>query len=366
MKSVRLLPLLGWAALICACSGGTSHPGPDSGSPGDSGSRGNDGGTTPDGGNPGDGGSSGTILPFPPGSILYQDVTNAALDSNSAPTIAHLGSWGTPAMKIDFSFAVQLADNTVATRAFQNGAVYQTPDCDTAPTPIPSGGWMEGASNYQCQAGAYHDCHLTVYQGTRLFEIFQADITGGLATGGIFYAGCETVWDLNKDYWKSGTPFSRGDFCAGADASGMPIAPLLAMGSDFEAGAINHALRLRLPDASINMTSFVHPATHIGSNPSGDAMMPMLGARFRLRPDYPVASLPSSGAQLVARALQKYGMFLADDRPTPLTFDQSASQYIGADDLAGLQVSDFSIVASPDAPVTVTGASSCQRTPVTQ
>jgi serine/threonine-protein kinase len=269
-------------------------------------------------------------------------------------------------MKIDFSFAVLVADDSVATRAFQNGATYQTPDCDTAPAPIPPGGLMEGAGNYQCQAGAYADCHLTVYQGTRLFEIFQADITGGQATGGTFYAGCEAVWDLNNDYWKSGTPYSRGDFCAGADAAGMPIAPLLAMGSDFEAGAINHALRFRLPDASINMTSYVHPATHIGSNPAGDAMMPMLGARFRLRPDFPVASLPSSGAQLVAQALQKYGMFLADDRTTPLTFDQSASQYIGADDLASLQVSDFAIVASPDAPVTVTGGSSCQRTPVTQ
>jgi hypothetical protein len=59
-------------------------------------------------------------------------------------------------------------------------------------------------------------------------------------------------------------------------------------------------------------------------------------------------------------------MFLADDRVTPLTFDQSASQYIGPDDLASMLVSDFAIVASPDAPVTPTGGSSCQRTPVTQ
>ncbi|HEX4620285.1 MAG TPA: hypothetical protein VH208_01850, partial [Myxococcaceae bacterium] len=278
---------------------------------------------------------------------------------------AHLGSWGTPAMKIDFSFAVQVADNTVATRPFQNGATYLNPDCDTAPAPLPTGGWMEGASTYLCQAGAYHDCHLTVYQGTRLFEIFQADVTSGTATGGTFYAGCEAVWDLTKDYWQSGSPYSRGDFCTWADAAGMPISPLLAMGSDFEAGSINHALRLRLPDASINLASYVHPATHIGSGPSGDALMPMLGARFRLRPDFPVATL-SSGGQLVARALQKYGMFLADDRVTPLTFDQSASQYIVADDLASMMVSDFAIVASPDAPVTPTGGSSCQRTPVTQ
>ncbi|HEX4621451.1 MAG TPA: hypothetical protein VH208_07775, partial [Myxococcaceae bacterium] len=65
MKSSRLIPLLGVAALL-ACSGSTP-PGPDAGS-GDSGTRGNDAGRNPDGGNLGDAGG-GTVVPFPATSI---------------------------------------------------------------------------------------------------------------------------------------------------------------------------------------------------------------------------------------------------------------------------------------------------------
>ena len=46
---------------------------------------------------------------------------------------------------------------------------------------------------------------------------------------------------------------------------------------------------------------------------------PSYGVHLRLRADYPVDSLPSEGAKVVARAMQKYGMYHADGGNIALT-----------------------------------------------
>jgi serine/threonine-protein kinase len=201
-----------------------------------------------------------------------------------------------------------------------------------------------------------------VYQGTRLYELYNTTIAGGTATGSPFTTLCEVVWDLTHDYWQPGTPYSRGDQCTSADAAGMPIAPLLVTGADLEAGVVNHAMRFTLPNSSIKSGVYVHPGTHAGG-PSGGNLMPPYVARFRLKSSYDVSSLPNAAAKAVATALQKYGMFLDDGGNIPLTFDASAAAYLGSHDLFGINVSDFEIVASPDPAVTLTD--NCTRTPVT-
>lgn len=55
---------------------------------------------------------------------------------------------------------------------------------------------------------------------------------------------------------------------------------------------------------------YVHPASH-GGGPSGDSPAPIYGTRLRLKQSYNISYL-STGAQVVATALKKYGMFLAD------------------------------------------------------
>ena len=60
------------------------------------------------------------------------------------------------------------------------------------------------------------------------------------------------------------------------------------------------------------------PATH-GTNTTGGANAPPYGVHLRLRADYPIDSLPTEGAQVVARAMQKYGMYHADGGNIALT-----------------------------------------------
>lgn len=318
---------------------------------------------TPDGGSSGgDAGATGDR--FPPGATLYQDVSSAPLDPSSAQIIAHLADagWGSGAMQIDFSFDVLHADATVQPRAFTPAAGYYTPDCDEVPVPVPAGGATEGSTSYACDT-TRNDCHLLIYQGRRLYELYQANIAGGLASGSPFTTVCAVVWDLDRDYWQPATPYSRGDQCTSADAAGLPIAPLLVTGTELQAGVVPHALRFILPNPRMASAEFVHPATHAGA-PSGDALYPPYGARFRLKSSFDLSRLPNAAARAVAVALQKYGMILSDGGNIPLTMDRSAAAYLGPRDLALLQVSDFEMVAPPSGRIALTY--DCTRTPVTQ
>src|SRR5204863_251625 len=80
---------------------------------------------------------------------------------------------------IDFSFEVNCAASSVARRMYTQDGDNQ-PDCDLAPVPLPDGGKIEGAGDYTCSGG---DCHLIVYQGSRIYELYQASVTGGTFTG---------------------------------------------------------------------------------------------------------------------------------------------------------------------------------------
>jgi len=130
----------------------------------------------------------------------------------------------------------------------------------------------------------------------------------------------------------------------------MPIAPLLFTADELQAGAIQHAIRFILPNSRMQSGLYVHPATHAGA-PSGSGMPPY-GSRLRLRADYPLASLPDEGARIIARALQKYGMILADGGTIALT--AASDQYTtakwnvvlpsGPTGLAAIRVTDFVLV----------------------
>ena len=137
-----------------------------------------------------------------------------------------------------------------------------------------------------------------------------------------------------------------------APAPMPPASPLLRCSSiadELAAGSINHAIRFILPNPRIRAHVFVHPATHAGA-PRGPVTAPPMGARFRLKASYDLSQL-TPAAQVVARAMQKYGMFLADGGNIALTAQSDAdtkAKYADIDftprDLADLKVTDFEVV----------------------
>ncbi len=246
-------------------------------------------------------------------------------------------------MQIDFSLEVMDSTPTTPYLPFTKkpGEFYE-PDCDYAPVPVPPGGNLEGEPGYQCVSDG--DCHLIVADWDRkqLFEMWRADITNG-----VFRGGCLAVWDMSRSYPPSG----RGEQCTSADAAGYPIAPLLFTADEVAAGEIQHAIRFILPNARIRRGVYVHPATHGTPATQGSSDAPPYGTRLRLRKDYPIETL-KPGAQVVARAMQRYGMLLADGGNVALTAQSDRyttakwSGLLGPRDLDRLEPKDFEMVAA--------------------
>jgi serine/threonine-protein kinase len=318
-----------------AGTGGTNGSGGATGS----------GGAVGSGGAP-SGGQTGAAT-FPATAIFYQDISHATVDSESMMVIAALAA-SKPlqaGVGIDISMTILKAADAVVRRPFTNQG--DSPDCDTSPVPLPAGGNIEGSNNYTCKDGG--DCHLLVYQGKRLYELYQANISTGMPTGGSFTGGCLVVWDLTHDYWQPMAPpkYGRGDHCNGADAGDIPMAPLILTADDVMSGQVTHAMRFSLPNPNIRKDVYLHPATHIGG-PSGDSNQPPYGTRLRLRGDYDLSKLPSDQARAVARALQTYGMFLADgsgdNSPIFISATTDVADVMGTRDLRGLMATDFEMV----------------------
>ncbi|MGA3079788.1 MAG: hypothetical protein ABSD44_00230 [Terracidiphilus sp.] len=282
---------------------------------------------------------------FPPGAIWTQDVSRAPVDPQSSAIIAWLadaGGWGHGRMQVDFGLRVMQADANTPFIPFRKGAAFYTADSDLVSTfPLPAKGGIEAQPGYQCNIDQ-DDCHLIVVDRShgKLYEAYQANVADGVLT-----ATDLAVWDLNRVYPPSG----RGDQCTSTDAAGLPIAPLLFTADELAVGSINHAIRFILPNPRIRAHVFVHPATHAGA-PRGPITAPPMGAHFRLKASFDMSKL-TPAAQVVARAMQKYGMFLSDGGNIALTAQNDAdtkAKYADIDfdshDLQDIKVTDFEVL----------------------
>jgi hypothetical protein len=119
--------------------------------------------------------------------------------------------------------------------------------------------------------------------------------------GSRWTAGSGAIFHLNSNHLRPAGWTS-------ADAAGLPILPGLAQYSQVAAGAINHALRFTAPCTGPH---YVYPARHIAPSCSGPFAPPM-GLRVRLKASVNISGLPYQ-ARIVALALKRYGLILADN-----------------------------------------------------
>jgi hypothetical protein len=329
------VPLL---LVLIACQGSVTLNGDDDG-PTDG-----DGGPLPGGG---DASAPPPGAYFPAGALWYQDVSSAPVDPESSAVIGYLDGfgWATDGiLQIDFGLEVIDAPAGTTPTSFVPNEFWGEPDCDPDPVPLPPGGAIEGESGYACTTGG--DCHLIVADRNahKLYEMWKADVSGGTFSG-----GCLAVWDMSRLYTEKG----RGEQCTSADAAGYPIAPLLFTADEVAAGEIRHAIRFILPNEHIRDAEYVHPATHGTLSAAGPAQAPPYGAHLRLKSSFDESTLANPSARVVARALKKYGMFLADGGNVPLTAQSDRfttakwADLLGPRDLAGITPGDFELLEMP-------------------
>ncbi len=219
-----------------------------------------------------------------PSGTVHPDWGNWSSDHYGIPWIAGTGATPVP---LTFSGGPEESDMLACPGG---GGDYCYPIPGTAP--IEDGPGASSGSDrhvlYLDTGGAPDHC--------TLYELYNAQNFDG------------SSWEVTSAaIFPLDTNMLRPEGWTSADAAGLPILPGLVRVEEVLAGEIHHAIRFTM---STTAPSYIHPATHqAGSGGSDD---PPMGLRLRLRADYPVDSAPAT-AQVVLRAMQTYGLILADN-----------------------------------------------------
>lgn len=272
---------------------------------------------------------------FPPDNIWNTPVDKLATDPNSQAYVRSIGldeplhpDFGSEAYEgkpIGIPFAIVPGNQKRVRITFDTRDESDLSDYPIPPTPPIEGG-----------PSSKGDRHILLLDRDKcvLWEIFaaypQPDGSWKAGSGAVFDLTCNC---LRPDGWTS------------ADAAGLPILPGLVRYDEVASGEIGHALRFTAPHTR---NSAVWPARHFASrltNPN----LPPLGQRFRLKAAFSLSGF-SPQAQVILRALQRYGMMLADNG-APWYLSGSANDlwsHAALEELKRVKGSDFEAVNASD------------------
>ncbi|MFI5311990.1 MAG: hypothetical protein ACHQQ3_12195 [Gemmatimonadales bacterium] len=236
--------------------------------------------------------------PFPADNPWNTDISNAAVDPNSATLIA---SCGLRNLHPDFGTTYNGAPNGipyVVVRAGQPRVAVSfdyADESDPGPYPVPPTAPIEGGS------ASTGDRHVLVVDtdAWKLYELYDAHPLNG---GSSWHAGSGAVFDLSSNALRPAGWTS-------ADAAGLPIFPgLVRYDEAVEQHAINHALRFTCPSTR---KAYISPARHYASSDTSSRLPPM-GMRVRLKPGYDTSAF-SPTVRAILRSMMRYGMLVADN-----------------------------------------------------
>ena len=232
---------------------------------------------------------------FPRDNVWNTAVDRLAVDQRSKAYIESIGAerkvhadFGS-----DLKSGIPFTEVPAATRSLPVTFEYRD-DSDGGNYSIPADAPIEGGGG----AGG-GDRHVLAIDLRRcvLYELFDAHPAGD----GEWRAGSGIKMDLTDNALRTSGKTS-------ADAAGLPIFPGLVRYEEVTAGQINHALRFTIPHTQ---GAYIWPGRHRASSIT-DVNTPPLGVRFRLKAGFDISGY-SKANQVILRALQRYGMFLADN-----------------------------------------------------
>ncbi len=249
--------------------------------------------------------SAGTPVPgapncpmFPADNVWNTPITGLPVDSHSAAWLASMDA-GTTNLHPDFgpsgdpSTPYGIPYTVVSPSQPEVPITFQYADqSDPGPYPFSASTPIEGG---QQSTGDRHAIMVNPATCT-LYELYDAQYSPSGST-----AGSGAIWNLNSNALRPAGWTS-------ADAAGLPILPGLVRYDEVQSGVITHAIRMT---AEATDTSYVWPARHEAGTSSNPNLPPM-GARFRLKASYDISGY-SPQAQVVLRAMQQYGLILADN-----------------------------------------------------
>jgi hypothetical protein len=226
---------------------------------------------------------------FPAGNVWNARIDSRPVAADSATLISSIGL--DRGLHMDFgSYAgYGIPYNVVTASTPRSTVMFDYDDeSDHVGYPVPTSPRIEGGS----------DRHILLVDrdACRLYELFDAR-----KVDGTWAAGSGATWDLRSNALRPAGWTS-------ADAAGLPILPGLVRYDEVVAGAIIHALRFTAPQTR---RAHIYPARHDASS-STSLSLPPMGLRVRLKASFDTVGL-SPTASVIAEALKRYGMILADN-----------------------------------------------------
>ena len=239
------------------------------------------------------------FVPFPADNLWNRNIAGAPVDPNSDAIINFIGK-NTP-LHPDFGSGLYDGQSIGIPYVVVSGQplvkinyTAYGDESDPGPMPIPADAPIEGYPH-----PGNGDRHVLVLDRDNcwLYELYSSY----KQKNGNWSAGSGAVWNLLADETRPYTWTS-------ADAAGLPIFPGLARYDEVAAGAINHALRFTLQNSK---AAFTPPASHWAANSTNSLAAPM-GMRLRLKSSFDISGFPPQ-SQVILKALQQYGMIMADN-----------------------------------------------------
>ncbi len=237
------------------------------------------------------------IAIFPPDNYWHWDISQYQIHPNSVNFVASVGL--TSALHPDFGTVYNGAPMGIPYHLVGknqpkipiNFTDYGD-ESDPGPYPIPLNGLVEGNDSLS------GDRHILAIDsdGKMLYELFVA-----IPKVDHWDAACGAKFDLASNAMRPVTWTS-------ADAAGLPILPGLVRYDEIARGEIDHAIRMTVVTTQ---RKYLWPAQHYASS-NTSVNVPPMGLRFRLKASVNISTLPRA-AKIVAMALKRYGMIVADN-----------------------------------------------------
>lgn len=235
---------------------------------------------------------------FPANNVWNTPITNLPVDAHSAAWLAAMssastnlhpdfGPSGDPTNPYGIPFVVVSPSQPLVHVSFQYAS-----ESDAGPYPFAASTPIEGGP---AASGDRHAIMVNPATCT-LYELYDARYSPTHST-----AGSGAIWKLRSNALRPASYTS-------ADAAGLPILPGLLSYAEVRSGSVTHAIRMT---AEVTDTSYLWPARHEAGARS-DPNLPPMGARFRLKADFKISGY-SKQARVVLKAMQRYGLILADN-----------------------------------------------------
>jgi len=290
----------------------------------------------------GNGASLNGFVPFPATNAWNTNVASLTPDPNSAAIVAAAGFTGLSthvnfgSSVVDGGIPYVIVDST-QTPAVSINVIDYANQSDVVLAPFPANAPMEGdLPDCSGWPDTYNgDAHVLVLDRAKcvLYETWNTNRCNGQ-----YNSSSETTWDM-KNYE------SRPWGWTSADAAGLPVFPGLVRYDEVASGVINHAIRFTLQHTKNdgNGGYFVEPASHAAGTDWG--VSNIIGMKIRLKASFNISGY-SAANQVILKAMQQYGMILADNGGDFFIQGATDPRWDDADlaNLAGIPSSEFDVM----------------------